>query len=68
MFEVMVKAVLERIPDYEVDVGGVHRLLRQSEHDRVGQASGHVHARYVPRDVAPDLEQRELVAGEAWCR
>jgi cytochrome P450 len=25
MFEVMVKAVLDRIPDYEVDVGGVHR-------------------------------------------
>jgi len=25
MFEVMVKAVLDRIPDYEVDLGGVHR-------------------------------------------
>ena len=25
MFEVMVKAVLERIPDYQVDLGGVHR-------------------------------------------
>jgi len=25
MFEVMVKAVLQRIPDYEVDIGGVHR-------------------------------------------
>jgi cytochrome P450 len=25
MFEVMLKAVLDRIPDYEVDVGGVHR-------------------------------------------
>jgi hypothetical protein len=25
MFEVMVKAVLERIPDYVVDVDGVHR-------------------------------------------
>jgi len=25
MFEVMVKAVLQRIPDYEVDLGGVHR-------------------------------------------
>jgi cytochrome P450 len=25
MFEVMVKAVLHRIPDYEVDLGGVHR-------------------------------------------
>ncbi len=25
MFEVMVKAVLERIPDYEVDLSGVHR-------------------------------------------
>jgi len=25
VFEVMVKAVLERIPDYEVDLSGVHR-------------------------------------------
>ena len=25
MFEVMVKAVLDRIPDFEVDLGGVHR-------------------------------------------
>jgi len=25
MFEVMVKAVLDRIPDYEVDLDGVHR-------------------------------------------
>ena len=25
MFEVMVKAVLQRMPDYEVDLGGVHR-------------------------------------------
>jgi hypothetical protein len=25
MFEVMVKAVLDRIPDYQVDLGGVHR-------------------------------------------
>ena len=45
MFEVMVKAVLDRIPDYVVDVDGVQPLLRQSEHDRVGQAAGHVHAR-----------------------
>ena len=27
MFEVMVKAVLDRIPDYQVDVGGVHEYL-----------------------------------------
>ena len=27
MFEVMVKAVLDRIPDYHVDVGGVHQYL-----------------------------------------
>jgi hypothetical protein len=25
MFEVMVNAVLERIPDYQVDLDGVHR-------------------------------------------
>jgi hypothetical protein len=27
MFEVMVKAVLDRIPDYQVDVGGVREYL-----------------------------------------
>ncbi len=27
MFEVMVKAVLDRIPDYQVDVGGVHEYV-----------------------------------------
>lgn len=27
MFEVMVKAVLERIPDYQVDLGGVDEYL-----------------------------------------
>ena len=27
MFEVMVKAVLDRIPDYQVDVAGVHEYL-----------------------------------------
>ena len=27
MFEVMVKAVLDRIPDYQVDVGGAHEYL-----------------------------------------
>ena len=53
MFEVMVKAVLDRIPDYEVDLGGVHEYSGQPDHDRLGQAAGHVHARCVAGDAAP---------------
>ena len=45
MFEVMVKAVLDRIPDYEVDLGGVHRYSGNPSMTGLGQASGHVHAR-----------------------
>ena len=68
MFEVMVKAVLDRIPDYEVDLGGVHRYSGNPSMTGLGQASGHVHARGVAGDGTPDLEERELVAGERWCR
>ncbi|EUA65672.1 cytochrome P450 family protein [Mycobacterium xenopi 4042] len=42
MFEVMVKAVLERIPDYQVDPAGPG-IPRQPEHDRAGQAAGHLY-------------------------
>ena len=31
MFEVMVKAVLDRMPDYEVDLDGVQRIRGQPD-------------------------------------
>lgn len=37
MFEVMVKAVLERLPDYEVDRGGVHRYAGNPTMTGVGK-------------------------------
>ena len=39
--EVMVKAVLERIPDYDVDLGGVHEYLGNPSMTGLGRAAGH---------------------------
>jgi cytochrome P450 len=37
MFEVMVKAVLDRLPDYEIDFAGVHRYAGNPTMDGVGE-------------------------------
>jgi hypothetical protein len=39
----MVKAVLDCIPDYRVDLDGVYEHLGQPEHDRAGQAAARLH-------------------------
>ena len=55
MFEVMVKAVLDRIPDYEIDLDGVHQYSGNPTHDRCGQATGHVHAGSVAGDATAGM-------------
>ena len=37
MFEVMVKAVLDRLPDYEIDLDGVERYAGNPTMDGVGR-------------------------------
>ena len=65
MFEVMVKAVLDRMPDYEIDLSGVHRypaIRRMTGLGKLpvtftpGASLGHV--------AAQRSEKGELAAGE----
>ena len=51
MFEVMVKAVLDRIPDYVVDLDGVSAVRGQPHDDGGRQAAGDIHAGAVVGDA-----------------
>ncbi len=61
MSEVMIRAVLDRIPDYRVDLARRPPIPGQPQHDRAGHAAGHLHPRSKAR-----VGQSRLAAGSAW--
>ena len=65
MFQVMVKAVLERMPDYVVELDGVHQYSGNPSMTGLGKLPV-TFTPGVPLGTSgpPDLEERELLAGQ----
>ena len=64
MFQVMVKAVLERMPDYVVDLDGVHQYSGNPSMTGLGKLPVTFTPGVSLGTSRPTLEERELLAGQ----